>query len=306
MQMTPALVIVILQLLLPGAPRASRWAQVNVEYEQHLLFVPVTVNGEVGIFLLDTGANTSAIDSSLAGRLRLRRLNSATIEGSTGTADADNTVIDRLMIGTIKVENLKVTMLDLARSLAPAGEKLAGILGYDVLNRFSVTIDYRLKRAIFSSEGMECASGPTIYIKEDLPFRLDNGIPRVPIVLQQNVLTEMRVDTGASLFETRDVYINVTEPDWAALQSRYPALTPTRYLSASGTGAQVRVPVVQLETLRIGEAVIPHPFIIIQPQVGYFARSEAVGFISNNLLERFSPVVIDGLHRRLCLSSPTE
>jgi hypothetical protein len=43
------------------------------------------------------------------------------------------------------------------------------------------------------------------------------------------------------------------------------------------------------------------PWIIVQPRQGYFARRDALGFVSNNLLEKFEAVVLDGPHSCLIL-----
>lgn len=43
-------------------------------------------------------------------------------------------------------------------------------------------------------------------------------------------------------------------------------------------------------------------FIIVQPQQGYFARTDAVGFFGNNLLEKFKKVTIDFLEKKMYIS----
>jgi hypothetical protein len=130
---------------------------------------------------------------------------------------------------------------------------------------------------------------------------LDNGIPRVRATLNDSVRAEFRLDTGASLFETQDVYLNVTASVWEQLTALDAKLKPTAYLTGGGIGGEVKLPVARIRKFSAGTASISSPFVIVQPKLGYFARSDAVGFISNNLLEKFSPVTIDYLERKLYL-----
>jgi len=111
----------------------------------------------------------------------------------------------------------------------------------------------------------------------------------------------LRLDTGASLFESEDVYVNVTERVWEELRRLDPSLAPSQYFTGTGTGGEVRLPVARIGSLSVGERTLARPWVIVQPAQGYFARPDAVGFVGNNFLEKFGRVTIDYPGRRLAL-----
>jgi predicted aspartyl protease len=266
-------------------------------YHQRLIFVEMQVNEAPGmVFLIDTGASASAFDLKTAEKLGLTVVGRSGVEGTAGMINATNVQVKSLSIGNARAKNLVVPAYDLSGLLAPPGTKLAGILGCDFLRSFAVTIDFREKTIEFSKNGAGKSAQAMV------PFRPDNGIPRVKGVLNDAVNAELRLDTGASLFETSDVYLNVTEAIWNALTALDTDLKPDRYFTGGGIGGEVKLPVARIKTLSVGGIRVSSPFVIVQPKRGYFARPEAVGFVSNNFLEKFSPVTIDYLKRRLYLT----
>jgi hypothetical protein len=128
---------------------------------------------------------------------------------------------------------------------------------------------------------------------------LDLGIPTLPATLAGlDVL--LRIDTGASLFATPDVYVNVTTPTWRELRRRDPSLAPTTHFLGTGAdGATVELPVAPIRHARIGPLEGPAVFVVVQPEAGYFANPDAKGFVGNNLLEKLGRVTLDYAAGRL-------
>lgn len=206
-----------------------------------------------------------------------------------------------LSVGDYTSRDLTVTIRDLGGLLAPGGHRISGILGSVFFAGRALAIDYRGAQIHLLGQAATDDDARESFVQ--LPMRLDNGIPRITGLLNEDVPTDFRIDTGASIFESADVYLNITASTWEGLRARRPALAPESYLSASGVGGDLRLPVARIEAARFGSAVVPRPFVIVQPRVGYFARTDAVGFISNNLLEKYSPIVIDIPGGRLLLGS---
>jgi hypothetical protein len=249
------------------------------------------------LFLFDTGASASAIDLKTAERLQLSPTGTVKVEGTAGVIDAKTVKIPSLSVGEARVDNLSATAQDLSASLAPKAMRLDGILGYDFLSHCSVEINFKDHTIGFSKK----PSRPALRTAVAVPFTLDHRIPRFKGILSGSIDADFRLDTGASLFETRDVYLNVTEATWRKLTDSDSRLVPEGHLKGSGPGGEVELPVARIKEFSLGELVIPKPYVIVQPKVGYFARPDAVGFISNNLLERYGPVAVDYLERKLYL-----
>jgi hypothetical protein len=263
-------------------------------YHQRVVFVRARVNAEPGLlFLLDTGANASALHAATAERLELPLGEATRVEGSAGVIEVETVLVDELALGEHVVRGITATVQDLGGSLAPPGETIDGILGNDFLGAFALELDFAARRLRIFDDPPEDLPGA-------LPFELDNGIPRVAASLD-GVSTHLRLDTGASLFESEDVYVNVTERIWEELRLLDPTLAPTQFFTGTGTGGEVRLPVARIGSLTVGGRTLERPWVIVQPSRGYFARPDAVGFVGNNLLEKFGRVTIDYPGRRLAL-----
>jgi hypothetical protein len=264
-------------------------------YHQRVVFVRARVGEESGLlFLLDTGASASAVHAATAERLELPMGAPTRVEGSAGVIEVDTVLVDELALGEHVVRGITATVQDLGGSLAPPGERIDGILGYDFLGAFALELDFAAKR-------LRLLDAPLGELPGALPFELDNGIPRLVARLDGRVSADLRLDTGASLFESEDVYVNVTERVWEELRRLDPSLAPSQYFTGTGTGGEVRLPVARIGSLSVGERTLTRPWVIVQPAQGYFARPEAVGFVGNNFLEKFGCVTIDYPGRRLAL-----
>lgn len=271
----------------------------NFIYYQRCIFIKMQANEtEDLLFLLDTGASASAIDLQTAEKLKLSFRGTSKIEGTTGVIEAKNTLLKKLSFGKATAKNLSIPARNLKGSLVPPGMRLDGIVGYDFLRFFSVQIDFLNRIISFSPKAEKDSANRQI---TSIPFTLDNGIPRLKAILNGSLAADFRLDTGASIFETSDIYLNITENTWERLIALDPELKPERYFRAGGIGKEVKLPVARIKSFAIGAISFPKPFVIVQPQLGYFARLGAVGFISNNLLEKFSPVTIDYIKHNLYL-----
>ena len=119
---------------------AFHWANL----EDPLVVVPVFVNEKGPYdFALDTGASSTVISLELAAEFGL-----ATEKISQLTAGGGNGIVSRVRLGSLTVgaarqENLAAAASDFLVQLnAELGSKLQGIVGYDFLRFYRVTLDY--------------------------------------------------------------------------------------------------------------------------------------------------------------------
>ena len=109
--------------------------------------VSASINGREGVFVLDTGANVSVIDSDHAGRFGLGG-GKASVGGAVvlGGANAARQVgIESLSLGGVPIRQRRMVLTDLGPlgdALAPlAGGAVHGLIGQDVLNEHRAVID---------------------------------------------------------------------------------------------------------------------------------------------------------------------
>jgi len=130
-----------------GTERALEEREIALHWanpEDPLVVVPVFVNEKGPYdFALDTGASSTLISLELAAEFGL-----ATEKISQLTAGGGNGIVSRVRLGSLSVgavrqENLAAAASDFLMQLnAELGSKLQGIVGYDFLRFYRVTLDY--------------------------------------------------------------------------------------------------------------------------------------------------------------------
>ncbi len=115
-----------------------------------LLIIKASVNGEEGLFILDTGAGISVIDSRHAGRLGLALQNDNASYTGAGAGGQGLEVIpatgNKVEIGNHTVNDFTLSVMSFAnisQALTAAGcEDFAGVIGVDILKPGKAIIDY--------------------------------------------------------------------------------------------------------------------------------------------------------------------
>ena len=263
---------------------------VEAVYLAHVAYARADLGDGVGRwFLIDTGANRSALDAGVARTLGLPGEGVTTVEGTAGVVRVSSTTVPRLILGGLSVR-LSPTVSDLSGLVGPDGESVAGILGSDAFGRSVLTFDFERGRVAVTEAGP--ASARAAGCGRGVALADDNGIPRLSGDLDGRPV-ELRYDSGAGIFESPHLWINLSTPQHAALLEGREAGEPLQVLDGSGTGGSVRLPVYGAGRFRLGGIEWAEPRLIIQPPQGYFARSEAVGFIGNAAFRPFRVVVVD-------------
>jgi aspartyl protease len=265
--------------------RPSRTVTVPFRREHGLLFLEIEGPEDPPLLaLVDTGANASAIDPRRSTKLSV--VARGEVQGTTGSLDSDVVEVTGLWLGDLAIRPLRATRRDLSGLLPLDGRPVDMVLGSDAFVGLALTFDFRSREILVSNRSP--ASMP-----EGVPMLLDEGIPAIPATIG-GVQAMLRIDTGASLFDTDDVYVNIPSRAWSALLARDPALAPSTHFRGTGAnGEAVELPVARVRGARIGERTLDSVFVIVQPEAGYFARPDAKGFVGVNFLEKLVRVTLD-------------
>ena len=127
--------------------------------------VQVSLNGQTGTFILDSGAGASVIHDAFAQKYGLNLLSSEkTGTGAGGQLAVSQSVIDGLTIGEVELAWQTVHVMDLSHVVDAIARVNAieadGIIGQDILTAFGGVIDIRGARLFLKTEpGIE--SRPT-------------------------------------------------------------------------------------------------------------------------------------------------
>ena len=122
---------------------------IDFRLQSNLIVIDVVLDGETKPFILDTGASNTVIDKRAADQSAVEGVEQVVGCGGVGAGgdvEAVMATVKSLAVGDATVSDLRVAGIDLDGINEKIGARVAGILGYDFLSRFRVTIDYRAKR----------------------------------------------------------------------------------------------------------------------------------------------------------------
>ena len=159
--------------------------------DHNRMTVPVRVAGYGPYrFLIDTGADRTAISSQLADRLRLRDGNKAVLHSVTGVTNVGTANVPMLDLAAKQVTNLNAALLDSEHMGAD------GILGLDSLRSQRVLFDFKKQKLTIVPADA--------YVREDkdtivVTARVRNGRLILTQARAENTALTLVVDTGAEV-----------------------------------------------------------------------------------------------------------
>jgi predicted aspartyl protease len=167
-----------------------------------LILVPANVNDTGPYdFILDTGATISLLSSQLAVNLGIPTSDVMDARVAGGPVQVRIGKVDSLAIGTAKLENVPVAIMDLSDIGEEVGAKIDGDIGYSYLKHFQVVIDYR-KRIIALIRNEQTEDNRAGAISAQVKFTLAD--PSKPLILVRVLVNDQgpflfALDTGASI-----------------------------------------------------------------------------------------------------------
>jgi hypothetical protein len=293
-----------------AAPASIRGGRKSAEfafelYGAHIL-VPVLVNGKGPLgFILDTGADASAIDRDRARTLGIPLQGAFEGRGLGGSAEVG--VASDVLLGLpggIEVQCKAMASFSDTRLAAVLGRLFDGIIGYDVISRFVMRIDYE-KRLL------------TLHLPPEYEYH-GTGVS-LPLTYSANhisVAGVVELEGGLAI----DVLLTVDTGSGDAIAFNAPFIGNHRLLdhipntiagSGYGFGGPLRERIGRLPSLRIG------PYAILGA-VARFALPESIASpedrpanLGGEILRRFT-VIVDYARGRMilepnsCLEDPFE
>ncbi len=142
--------VALLEKLAEGPPyRISGDSKVKLFWARHypVPLVRVKLNGESVLMALDTGASDMLVDPMWASRAKVTTFPGQSLTFWTGSRFAVQTaLVQKLEIGGITIERVPAGVFSLRKwSIEgnPHGETVAGVIGLNLLRRFTATLDYK-------------------------------------------------------------------------------------------------------------------------------------------------------------------
>lgn|GEM_PF-3588271 len=181
--------------------------------------VRVRLDGESVLMAVDTGASDLLVDESAARRIGIAPVGGEWSTFWNGTRHAvRGALVRRLEIAGFRIERLPAGVLPLRRwsiLVHPQGEPVAGVIGLNLLRRFTPTLDYRRNRLVLRRPGApwsppaddarvpfelwgeaELMTHGTLAGGRRMAFIVQTGFPGCGIAAPSEVLDEIGVRPG--------------------------------------------------------------------------------------------------------------
>lgn len=271
-------------------------AVVPFDYRARHLWVKVRLaDGSLHDFLFDTGASVTVIDSAFAARMGLRTEGSMQAAGAGATGSASFTLLPQLsLVGEggdgVTVRDLRVGVLSVSPSFAPYfWRDVPGVIGYDVISRFQVTVDYDAARLTLRDP----ARGA--YASAEAPLRMvmNGTVPAIEAAIDGHEGL-FRLDLGSS--STVDLHTPFVRAHDLTTRLRH-----AQRITGTGFGGEFSSVLGRLGRMQVGRHAWDDPMVTCSEAAeGAFASEDFAGNIGNRLLERFR-VTLDYERRQVVL-----
>jgi Aspartyl protease len=252
------------------------------EWREGLIFLPVRINGSKPLsFALDTGSTRILIDRKLAIDLGLKASGTGSMQGA-GAGRIPIEFIHDVNIALPGMESggYDLSTADLQPLEADDGGKVDGIIGYPLLSRFVITVDFEARKLTLTEafHPNSTAQALPIELRDKWPFVKGEIVLPGPVTVQDSFL----IDSGSS-----DA---VDHPIVMTLQSRVPSK------SGVGLGSEVQGATARAASFHLGRYTIESPLVACCG--GTDATSKLIG---NEILRRFT-VTFDYPSSRILLT----
>lgn len=279
---------------------ALRWLGVNgvltlpFEYSARHVWLRASVNGaEPRDFLFDTGATVTVLDSAYAASIGVKGEGFMQAQGAGAAGSASFAKLATLTVHGdngqgVELANVQVAVMSVNPMFAPFfWRDMAGVLGYDFISRFVVTIDYDRSVLVLHDPGSFVYAGT----EQPLPMVMNGMVPGITGKLDGAHEGVFRLDVGSS--STVDIHA-----PFARANALEDSLQGARDVAGAGFGGHFVTRLGRLRRMSLGPYAWSDPMVSISRATeGAFASEEFAGNIGNRVLERFRLTLDYDRHR---------
>jgi len=262
---------------------------INVRVAGGVVLVPVQIEGRNLNFLLDTGSTASAIDPAEADSMGLTPQGKEEVLKNFRSLQADVAEVANFKLGKSNLNRVKLAEINLAPISASVGTPVDGVLGADILEKFTFKVNY--SRAVLLVGPLDTLEPPG----KTIPLRRTSGQFLIKATLI-SVPGEYVLDTGT----------NSTNVSWKIWQELGRTWTPTNIvegIARAGNPTSSAI-LVCLPEVTVGGVTLRDLAIRAQKRSdeGAFSSEDLNGILGFDVLRQFE-VTFDLQHDRVFLKS---
>ena len=285
-----------------GSAGTVRWLQrdgiatLPFDYRARHIWLKASLDGgPQQDFLFDTGASVTVLDSAFAAEQGIHTEGHMQAAGAGAAGGASFAALRSLRIAAggdgVEIPDVKVAVLSINPQFAPLfWRKLAGVIGYDVISRFVVTLDYDAARLVLRDPKMFRYEGR----EKPLPMVMNGTIPALRGTLDGAFEGLFRLDVGSN--STVDLHAPFVKRH--ALDQHVGKSIP---FTGMGFGGEFKSSIGRMHGMKLGPYEWDDPMVLLSGVTqGAFASEDFAGNIGNRILERFR-VTLDYSRREVFL-----
>ena len=262
--------------------------------------VNVEINGHTGnTFVVDTGANRTAISTELAADLGLPPGPEVLVNGVTAAVRTPTVRVQRLFVGETVFRDLLMPVIPYSRL------GVHGLLGVDVLGRFAVTFDVRASQLRLRRRGvgLSYAGGSRLDDQVTIDARQRFGQLTLIQVSADGVPVQAFIDSGSQYSIGNMALFN-------SVATRRPDINDRRWTVPviGATGEHVMGELAVLRQIRMGGITLnelPTVFCDLHAFRIWRMEDQPAMLFGADILRLFDSVTVDFPEREVRLGSPT-
>ena len=275
-------------------PQLAGPVVVPFELRGDLIVVTVDVNGQPAALILDTGTGIGlALDSAFAQQAHVHlSWHSAEANGRTVPLGTARTV----RIGSAQLFNAGVAVVDIGALQSRVGHDIRGTIGYDLFDRYVVTIDYDARTITLVEPRAFTYAGSGSLVPVDLEHRLPVIGASLVTRTRGAVQLRLHLDLGSSTYAVR-----LSQRAVAAYGLSQDTVT-VRGPFGVGVGGASEGDLLRMPALKIGTFTISRPSTALSRQMDgpFGATAGTNGTIGEPILRR-TRLIVDYARSRVIL-----
>lgn len=239
--------------------------------------LPDTLN-----FILDTGSGAISLDSTTAEEFKIKNIPSGrTVSGIAGVREVNFAPNNKLHLPGLTVDSLDFYINNYNILSSVYGIKVDGVIGYSLLKRYIVSINYDERIIKIYTPGKFKYKRNSVLLKP-----LFTALPIMPIHIEdeKKLLANFYFDSGAGLcFLLTEQFTN----DSSFLKKRKPVI-----IQVQGFGGKKQMKLTVIDKLKLGPFKFKNiPTNLLDDDHNALSYPFIGGLIGNDILRRFNTVL---------------
>ncbi len=265
------------------AQKSNLITKIPFQLEGNHLFIQVKVNDSNNLnFVFDTGAGATSINSTTAEKLKLTGSKTTTSKGASGDVELKVIKNNTLTIRNLNLKKINLYSAPLVHLEKVFGTDIDGILGYDLLKKYVVKINYDTSEIeLYASKGYKYVGNGEV-VKIDLG-KVPTAKAKIDLGDGNYLDGEFILDNGAGLA------MGFCTP-YAQKHQLKKSIGKTYSVKSRGYSSNTTiVEVGRLKELKVQKFQFSKiPVRIYNTKSGVLAHEGIAGIIGNEILKRFN------------------